>query len=438
MRSPRSLGLSTVLTLLLGLTFVAGPVSSTAPAVAAPARATAAAASTDPVFHAVSGGTRVNVAGVVRSELSAASTLRAETAPRTAENKTANIDLLNGVIHVDGVTSRQTTRAVLGGTQVASEAKIAGVSIFDGLITADAIETKATATIDGGGVRRNGFTKLIGVKIGDQRIPINVAKNTAIVIPGVLRVVVNEVRGQVGGDALIKSQATGLRITLLKPRDGLSAGASIEITPTQARILLPVPIDGEPAFGFAYSTRVGVHVGDAVNVLSAPTGVVMVPAGGTNGVDITNSTARAFVPGIATIHGLANTANAVVTEDATDSTLTARIGKVNLLDGAIQLDAITAWSHVAQNGANPPTKSAGAEILGLVIGGEPIPVGVEPNTVIEIPGLVRIVINEQTDLPFPYNGVAVRALHITALPGAPDELDGVDIEVGVAATWVNR
>lgn len=435
-RALRRASLGAVVALLLALiTIVEAPATP-----AAPTALPAAAAATDPVYHAVSGGSRVNVAGVVRSELTAASSLRVETAPRKVENQTADINVLKGLIKADAVISENKTTNVLGGgIQVTSFARIANVELLNGLITAQAIETKATATINAAGeVRRSGGTRLIGVKIGDQRIPINVAKNTGIVIPGVIKVVVNEVRGQLGGDALIKSQATGLHITLLKPRDGLSAGASIELTPTMARILLPVPIDGEPAFGYAYSSRVGVHVGDALDVRSAPTAVVICPAGGTNGVDLTNATARVLLPGVAKVNGLANTANATVTDAETDATMTAKIGAVDLLNGLITLDAVTATARVRQVGSNPPTKHASAKILGLSIGGDEIPVGVDPNTEIKIPGLVRVIINEQTDLPFPYNGIAVRALHVIALPGAPDDIAGLDVEVGVAGVWVNR
>jgi hypothetical protein len=435
-RALRRASLGAVVALLLALiTIVEAPATP-----AAPTALPAAAADTDPVYHAVSGGSRVNVAGVVRSELTAASSLRVETAPRKVENQTANINVLKGLIKADAVISENKTTNILGGgIQVTSFARIANVELLNGLITAQAIETKATATINAAGeVRRNGGTRLIGVKIGDQRIPINVAKNTGIVIPGVVKVVINQVRGQLGGDALIKSQATGLHITLLQPRDGLSAGASIELTPTMARILLPVPIDGEPAFGYAYSSRVGVHVGDALDVRSAPTAVVICPAGGTNGVDLTNGTARVLLPGVAKVNALANTANATVTDAETDATMTAKIGAVDLLNGLITLDAVTATANVRQVGSNPPTKRASAKILGLSIGGDEIPVGVDPNTEIKIPGLVRVIINEQTDLPFPYNGIAVRALHVIALPGAPDDIAGLDVEVGVAGVWVNR
>jgi hypothetical protein len=428
---------SAALGLFLSLTAVAGPLTPSADAIARPAQA-APAGSGKVVYDGLSGGSRVNVAGVVRSELTAASALHVEQAPRYSENKTANVDLLSGLIHADAVSSYNRVSNVLGGTTITSEAKIAGVKLLDGLITVDAIETKATATMRTSGVDRTGGTRLVGVKIKDQHVPLSVPKNFGITIPGVAKVVLNEVQGQIGGDALIKSVATGIHITLLKPRDGLSAGASIEITPTRAQILIQQPINGEPAFGYAYSTRVGVHAGDAVNVTSAPSAVVICPAGGTNGLDLTNATARVRLPGVADVQALANTANATVTDTATDATMTAHIGKVNLLNGAITLDAITAISHVHQDGSNQPTKDASARIIGLKIGGKSIPVGVDPGTTIEIPGLVKVIINEQTDLPFPYNGIAVRALHVIALPNAPDNIAGIDIEVGVAGVWVNR
>lgn len=430
--------ISPALVLLWALAMVVSPMPAQA-APAAPTRA-AAAASTDPVFHAVSGGTRINVAGAVRSELTAASSMRVQHAPRHTENKTAGVNLLNGIVKAGAVsTYERTTKRLGGGVTVTSEAKIADVSLLDGAITVRAIETKATATIDANGeVSRKGGTKLVGLRVRDQHVPLVVPKNFGITIPGVASVVLNQVQGQLGGDALIKSQATGIHIVLLQPRDHLSAGANIEVTPTKARILLPTPIDGEPAFGFAYSSRVSVRAGDEANVVSAPTGVVICPAGGTNGVDLTNSTARVRLPGVADVKGLANTADAVVTSAKTDATMTAQIGAVNLLDGAITLDAVTAWSRVVQRGSHQPVKSGNAEIVNLVIGGNPVPVGVDPNTVIRIPGLVKVIVNEQKRLPFPYNGRAVRALHVIALPGAPDDIAGIDIELGVAAAWVNR
>ena len=66
-------------------------------------------------------------------------------------------------------------------------------------------------------------------------------------------------------------------------------------------------------------------------------------------------------------------------------------------------------------------------------------VTMKPNTTIKVPGLVKVVINEHTQLRNrPYNGIAVRALHVIALPDAPEDIAGIDLELGVAAAWVQH
>ncbi|PWN04693.1 hypothetical protein DJ010_03475 [Nocardioides silvaticus] len=434
LRLPRALRtgiLGLVTALIAALLTFAGFVGPT------PAHAAAAPATSDPVYHAVSGGSRIQVAGAVQSGLTAASSLRVENAPRTVDNKTADANVLKGVLEAEAIQTRNSTKKVLGGVEVTSYSRIAGVSLLDGLITAKAIETTATATIRGDDVSRKGRTKFVGVKVGDTNIPLNVPKNTGITIPGVIKVVVNEVRGQIGGDALIKSQATGLRITLLESRDGLRQGASIELTPTMARILLPVPIDGEPAFGYAYSSRVAAHVGDEVNVMSAPTSIVICPAGGTSGVPLENAAARAVLPGIVQARGLGNYADATVTSRKTVAKMQAKIGAVDLLGGLITLDAVTSTARVVKVKGKKTRKTGNAKIVGLTIAGNPVDISVRKNTVIKVPGLVKVVINEHTPLKRrPYDGLAVRALHVIALPDAPEDIAGIDIELGVAAAWV--
>lgn len=182
-----------------------------------------------------------------------------------------------------------------------------------------------------------------------------------------------------------------------------------------------------------------VHAGNDVNVMSAPTAVVICPAGGTSGAQIENATARAVLPGIVQARGLGNIADATVTSRKTVATMTAKIAAVDLLGGLITLDAVTSTARVVKIKGKGLRKTGNAKIVGLTIGGRPIDIGVGPNTVIKVPGLVKVIINEHTQLKRrPYNGIAVRALHVIALPGAPDDIAGIDIELGVAAAWVQH
>jgi hypothetical protein len=396
-----------------------------------------AADPTDPVFHGASGGSRITVAGVVRSELTGASSLRVTEPGRSSENGIAGVNLLNGVLTATGITTRQkTTRPLGGGTMISSEAKIAGVSILGGAITVDAIETRATATLDADGVKRTGGTKFVDIRVRDNDLPINIPKNLAITIPGLAKVVLNEVKGQVGGDALIKSQATGIKITLLSSYGQLDRGATIEVTPTSAKILLPTPIDGDPIFGAAYSTRTQIKVGDTVKLNAGPTSAMIMPAGGTNGVELTNATGRLNLPGLVRANVLSGSAQGTVTSEESDGTMTGRVADVSLLGGAITVDAVTATTHITKVDGSPPTATGGSRLVGLNINGRTFPVSVAPNTVVEIPGLVKVIINEQIRQTTPFNGIAVRALHVIALPDAPRDIVGLDLEVGVAAIWV--
>lgn len=97
--------------------------------------------------------------------------------------------------------------------------------------------------------------------------------------------------------------------------------------------------------------------------------------------------------------------------------------------GLITADGITA---VANNAC--PARltldeaSAGTEFVNLVVGGQPIPLSPPPNTVLEIPNVARVIVNEV--LPDAEAiGATVRGLHVFTL----DPLTGaVDAEVIIA------
>ena len=79
----------------------------------------------------------------------------------------------------------------------------------------------------GWSIAHTGGTKFVGIHVQDNHVPLNVPRNLTLTIPGLAKVVLNKVTGQLGGDALIKSIAAGIHITLLQPYGGLNAGASI-------------------------------------------------------------------------------------------------------------------------------------------------------------------------------------------------------------------
>ena len=104
--------------------------------------------------------------------------------------------------------------------------EIARVNLLGGAIKASAIKVIATANLDAAGnVTVNGTMGTVRLEIGGNEIPIDVAPNTAITVPGIASVVVNE---QV--KTARKITVTGLHITLLKPAGELGIGADIRVS----------------------------------------------------------------------------------------------------------------------------------------------------------------------------------------------------------------
>lgn len=112
-----------------------------------------------------------------------------------------------------------------------------------------------------------------------------------------------------------------------------------------------------------------------------------------------------------------------------------RIAGINLLSGAIKVDAIDSTSTAAADSTTSGIKLDGRStttFLNLNIGGKAYPVNVPANTTIEIQGLVKIVINETKVTKAPKAVQAVgSALHLTLLKAQGNAPAGAEI-------WLNR
>ncbi|WP_129784326.1 choice-of-anchor P family protein [Promicromonospora panici] len=100
------------------------------------------------------------------------------------------------------------------------------------------------------------------------------------------------------------------------------------------------------------------------------------------------------------------------TSVATASVDEVRIGIPGLPVIEVENATAQATSTCAGDGA-----ATGTTDMTLRVGGEAIEIGTEPNTVVELPGVARIVVNEQVADPDADHGLTVRALHLTALEG---------------------
>jgi hypothetical protein len=112
-----------------------------------------------------------------------------------------------------------------------------------------------------------------------------------------------------------------------------------------------------------------------------------------------------------------------------------KIAGISLLGGAIKVDAIDSSSFAAADSTTTGIKLDGGTsttFLNLNIGGNAYPVNVPANTTVEIPGLVKIVINETSIIRGP-KAIQTQgaALHLTLLKAQGSAPAGAEI-------WLNR
>jgi hypothetical protein len=94
--------------------------------------------------------------------------------------------------------------------------------------------------------------------------------------------------------------------------------------------------------------------------------------------------------------------------------------------GSLTIDAVESGCTSNGDGSTGFT-----ELVGAVLGGNPLITSPLPNTTVELPGILSIVLNEQTVHNAPGStAIRVRALHITLLPGLGGLLGVVDVVIG--------
>jgi len=386
----------------------------------------------DYTYVGAAGGTQVNALGTtITSGITASSNLAGSEYPAVKATSVAAASVPN-VLKVGAVSSGEVATQIPGGYEIASRAQIAAVNLLNGLITADALDTTATARVidgvGGGGV----ITKLVHLTVGGALIPVDVAPNTTINLGSLAKVVINEsVRDPLPFNQ-VRVHGSALHVTLLKPSNGMPAGAEIWVNPTMAMLVPTVHTDAKIVGGYSFGVTATAVVGSSVKVLVQPAGELDVPPYGTGGATFTNNVAGVKVPNVATVGAVTTTMNALATPTLADVTTTSEIAKVNLLNGLITADAIQVRSHQFRGGEFSEN-TARLNFVHLTIGGKPIAINLAKNSTINLLGIAKIVLNAQD---FTANGNTIDALRITLLKPYGSLPIGAVIRVAAASTFV--
>lgn len=393
-----------------------------------------ASAATQWGYIATAAGTQVKTgAGLVISSSTAQSAISGIKVPNSMTNSVATV-AASGLLRTGAVETSATSRAVTGGTEVTSWARTAGVNVLNGLVTADAVtSTLSTIARPDGSTTTTGGTQLVGIKIAGAKLPLSIPKNYGVTIPGIANVTLNAYASGTSNGATA-SQGWGLSVALLKAQGDVPAGAVIIVNPAFQTVMPATP--AVPVLtGHAYGTHILAKAGDGVTIESPTTAMLSTPPGGSNGTTLRNTTAGVNVPGVLTAGAVESTSTSsqfgAGNTDA-DNVNTNETARLNLLGGVITADAIKVRAHSRRVGGTC-SGDAALTLVNLTIAGRAIPINVAPNTTIEIPNVAKVIVNEQ------YRNACttvIRGLHVTLLKPYGDMPVGADIEAGKAFTGI--
>jgi len=427
-----------------GVVTVVAALTALAAVTAAPSPATAHAvhashkkdASTSPYFYiGHAGGTQIRALGTsIRSDLTASSSVEGYTFPAHDDNRAGGVNVGSGLVKIGVVTTWADAVPVANGTKTITGARTADVSLLGGLVKADAVETVTTATKTPDGVSSTSSTKFIGLTIAGQEYPVNLPKDFNITIPGVAAIVANSsTQYTVAGGTYITG--FGLYVGLLKPFSNVPATATVLLNPTQS-IVVPAPPPAAPQIGgLGYSSQVKATVGPALDIDAGPSAFIATPPGGTEGETIQNATAEVSVPNILHVAAAKSWTTGKTVPGRGKVKVNNELAGLNVLNGLITADAISAGVTVKKKDSNKVRTGLGSQLLNLTVAGNAIPVKVPPNTKLDLAGVGTLVLNEQVKDSW---GGYVRALHLTLTTAQYGLPVGAEIEIGVAMGWATN
>ncbi len=154
----------------------------------------------------------------------------------------------------------------------------------------------------------------------------------------------------------------------------------------------------QPAFVFngqAYATAANSASGNDLRNHVGKAAPVAIGCEGTNGKTNTNNVNSLDVSGVMSSGDAITTAFAGPEGGAQVSRTTASVADMNLFGGLITAPSIQAWRRTRFKGGVETTSTDGSGFSGLTIAGVLVPIDTPPNTSFDLPGIGKVVVNEQ-------------------------------------------
>ncbi len=378
------------------------------------------------------GGTLVRAANQsVVSDLTSQSYVAGIKVPNSASNQVADVHV-GDVANTAEVETSEKVVKYDGGVRLKSYARTANVDLLDGLVTADAVITRTTTTaIPGEKMTTSAKTRFVGLHIIGVDLPVDIPKNFKVSIDGVATIVLNGQETE-RKDGITSTTGYGVKIVLLSAFESLGLKSVVFLNPTFAGIAPEVPVDAPRLAGYAFGSRVYTTASSEIQIDSGRTANVSTPPGGTNDVEISNSTAYVNLPNVVDLGGVYSTSRSFTDSNLGRVSNMNEIAGVNLLNGLIRADAIKVRA-TARRKNNVFEGQQTMKFVNLVIAGNEIPIDVSPNTTISIGDIAKVTINKR------YKGkqyVGITGIRVKLLQPRGQIPAGAIIEISQALAWV--
>ncbi len=312
-----------------------------------------------------------------------------------------------GVVSTGVVTAESTGTVGLASATVDSEGRIVGLNLLNGLVTADLLVAHANATSNGVTANSSAAgSQFVNLVVAGIPIAVMPPANTVIPVPGVGAVILNE--QIVGGNGTTTRTLTVnmIRVVLNGLLDGEaivgSATAEVEVAPQSNTCACPA--DDNTVSGEAYGTLVDVLNTDVGRNPQA----ILSSQGGSAQAQVATVNVGTLV-GTGTV---TSTTTGAITPTTATSQSVAAIEQLSLLGGLITADAVQAQVTCSGNGTTAACSAAGSTLANLRVAALVLNIVPPPNTVIPLPLVGSLVLNEQIVTG---NGTTTRAMTVNLL-----------------------
>ena len=295
-------------------------------------------------------------------------------------------------------------------------ANIAKISLLGGLITADALhavaEVSATPTSLSPISQGSGFVNLV---VAGHKVTGYIKPNTTLNLPGVGSVTLKFVNAVTYGSDAAGVEVEMLRITALQSNAvGLPVGVTLIVGEAFAGFARSQP--KATVGGFAETIGVTTNAGTLLNeAASAGTASAVPPCVGTSGATLMASVGKIGAAGLLAVNAGDTSAFSGPVGKAMVARTTSSVGKVSLLGGIITADTIIASAQESRTGTESTPSAAGSTFGNVSVLGIPIASNVAANTLISLPDLGYVILNEQSATISDH--FQVNGLHIVVTAG---------------------